>query len=1540
MWKKLRYLSYGLVFLSLIVIIYNSRDFYLVPLIQTQVNKLTGNKLQFRSFAISLPFKFSLYDLNYDNKILLDSVDLELKPLKLIKTPLKTISSITIDKAKIIIRSNESNSNNNQKPFDISKFDKFLKKLKTEIFINETNFIYHNQQIKLKNTHVGLDKNIAFTSSAEYKSHAFEVDGKISVENNSIKPDFNVTVAGQLKSTFVLKGTYNFSDRHFDFEVNAGNLSLNRFDFGKSSFILKNNQDGFNVASQGDFGYFNFNAPKLNFDIFNSSGTINLKDKENIISSQLDYVSTMDKGILNLSVFAKNIKLFETNLGTLTVVANNNNEQLNLDCKHDIGSNIKAVIKKDGDYEINISNKKPVGYFSGNYKYGTVSVNIKKLALSKLSVMKAYDKTITGFISLYGDITKETGSVNINIENINSKRIRNLSGTGKLSKQDYQWLFDFITKDKKLFFQGIYKDKQNYKIDTNYDNIDITTILKVLNIKAPVTGFASGYIKYNSNFDFPTQINMHVKNGSLYDNKFNTCDIIGELSSKTIQISTFTLSGQNVKFSLKSLFDFNNNNTASYLYCDIENFKIDSVNINSKLYFEGKIKQSNEISGQLIIPKAKLNNFDLGGLTSDIILSRKKIEIKNLDNKNGLSGNLSYDFNTRQHEALIQILKADITKHYKKLKGILSSEFILKGSVKNPYMKISYNLKNGYFSSIDFTSAGDFEYKNKSGNLNKFTINSNKSSITGSGKINPQDVSVNLKINNITEKTINNYVNFRTPVTGTFKGTGKIYGSLQNLKCLLKLTGDTVYFKKVKLNDFKSNILLTKNEILLQESSVKLGDSQLNLTGSFDTKNNLYSFIFNFVNTHLGPFDLFGNLKLYGAMKINKGIAVYTGNIELYNLWVNREKIDSLKFDYTIANKKINLKTSKDTPLQISGGVDFTKYPKLQFDKILLCHNEQSCYIDGASTSDNLNVAMTWKSLDGLLISHLFNLPVELDGNIDIKLKAAGNISSPNVSCVLNSKNGNIENVNYDSLDIDVNIKNNILNINKAQIQRGSAYTANVTGFFPLWFDPGMKKDMLNKKVKIDYELKDNKLAILSNFTKDTMKIKKGNLQITGSVSGTRKHITHTAKLQLSGSNITTNSYISKIKDLQVNAVLENNIFSIQNFDANIGSGRLTMEGDIHFVGTTPSFYNLSLFTSKKGIPIIIRDLPIPASGVLKIEKNQTFANYSKGTPKFNFKLYGPANDIKLTGWAELENTKFSYPPPAGFTSDDSLDLSMFENCYINIDLKSALNTQFENAFASVFLKGTINLKGKLDAIKASGVVESDNGKIFYMGNDLNVIYSKLEIINDEIFISGEADTDVYTTGESMPDVIKVYVERSSVNNLKIRFVSKNDPTLESNKVLSRLTKTDPTQRQILDTNTDYLVKQQAVRMFSSNIATPLANSVLKKTGIIDNVRLGYVNTDNLQVASGNEPTIAEILYGMKYSVEKNINRNLQLGYSVTFDQLNREIDLKHALEMSVRLNPFLFLRGSYGLRSEDPQYKPENRIMLEQKFRFGGSSK
>ena len=43
---------------------------------------------------------------------------------------------------------------------------------------------------------------------------------------------------------------------------------------------------------------------------------------------------------------------------------------------------------------------------------------------------------------------------------------------------------------------------------------------------------------------------------------------------------------------------------------------------------------------------------------------------------------------------------------------------------------------------------------------------------------------------------------------------------------------------------------------------------------------------------------------------------------------------------------------------------------------------------------------------------------------------------------------------------------------------------------------------------------------------------------------------------------------------------------------------------------------------------------------------------------------------------------------------------------------------------------------------------------------------------------------------------------------------------------------------------------------------------------------------------------------------------------------------------MSFKINKDLFLKGSYGLNSDNPEYEPEKKVMLEQRLRFGGGKK
>ena len=66
-----------------------------------------------------------------------------------------------------------------------------------------------------------------------------------------------------------------------------------------------------------------------------------------------------------------------------------------------------------------------------------------------------------------------------------------------------------------------------------------------------------------------------------------------------------------------------------------------------------------------------------------------------------------------------------------------------------------------------------------------------------------------------------------------------------------------------------------------------------------------YNSEFKFVNTHLGPFDIFGNIKIDGKMtKKAKQSYMYKGNMKFLNLWLNEEKLDSLVLKYVVLNKK------------------------------------------------------------------------------------------------------------------------------------------------------------------------------------------------------------------------------------------------------------------------------------------------------------------------------------------------------------------------------------------------------------------------------------------------------------------------------------------------------------------------------------------------------------------------------------------------------------------------------------------------------------
>ena len=1555
MWKKIRYVTYFLLLILIFSVTYKFREYYYVPFIQSGINKLVNDKLKFRNFSLSFPLDVTLYNIEYDNTIFVDTATLRFEPLilvKNIKTPLKSLVAVNVDKLAFVKdtpaqKNLIDNNANTNKANIISKFINrlFRRIVLTKIFVNKANILYFDKLLKAVDTEMSLEDKLTVSSNVTFKQHDITLYGNVELKDNLLISDFQILTEGFIRSEFDVNGQFNIEDKSVNHVININNLFVSQLKFGKNKIQFTKKDNNITVNCEGENGKLFFETKDPSFSAWKSNGNMMLTDINDLFKSKLKYTAIKDKS-LDISAQLEDIYFLKNNFGKLDVKSVDDNEHFKLDCSHNSDNKFVFTLYPEGKYLIKAYNKEnKIGKAVGNYKTGEISIDMKDIPLNKLIFLSSLSSDVKGKISLYGNINSSSGTIKLHAKNLSSKQLKKFDVIGELNKKDSKWFCDIATKDKKLEVKSFFENKKNNNVEFFFSGLNSNNIFKILGWKDPrVSGSASGYIKYDT-AGSATKADIKLKNGTFFNNNFKTWNICSDISEKRVNISTFSFNGNDSNINLTTQLDFNKYSPQSFINCDVKNFKIGGVTLNSQINFSGTISdKTDEISGILNAKELKLNKFDLSH-TSKIFLSTKQLKIQDIDDNNNLSGDFFYNFKTKKVSANIKAVQSKLSKYYSKVKGRLDLNFSMNGPIKKPKIKADFSISNGLHNNMYFDVNSKIITRNNNTYLEKFKIlldKNNSSLLEASGKLGLQKNDIKIKIKNFSHRNINRFVGFITPFKGTFYGDGTVTGSLNDLSCLLNIYSDEIFVKSIKFNKLNSKIELKKDSMGIKDSTVKLKDSEIKIiSGNFNIKTGKYSSIFKLVNTHLGPFDTFGTVDLKGKMIKKLNGSIYTGDILLKNLWLNRQRVKNLPLNYVISNRKFNFETDKKEDLKVKGSINFNKYPNILLENINVSENNQEFGINGSVSSKDIDLKINTKSVDAGIITDIFNLPFDMEGPIDIDLTAKGTVLKPLMDLKATSKKGNIFNISYTSLNINAVSKNNIIDIKEFHIDKKGEYKTSITGTCPFWLDPKLRKKMQDEKINIKYEFTDDKCGLFKEYTQEQIVAKSGKINLKGSLTGTLRNMLSTGELTANISNITTNSYINKIKNLVVDFEWKNNLLEIKKFTAKIGSGIVDVFGNIRLNGLTPYSYDLSISTPKKGIPIVIQELPIPTSGILNMEKSQTFTNFSKAVPTFDFKLYGNMDDLKLVGWAKLENAKFCFPPPVKISKNSDFTIKdIFPNIFINIDLLSGVSTNYENGNVNMYLDGKLNLKGPVDDIVANGILESSEGRVSYIGNDFDIINSKVEIINNEIFITGEGESDVYTAGDSDAETIKVFIDRSSIDDLKIRFASKNDPTMDSKTALSRLTKTDPSKATALDTSTDFLVKQQAIRLLGSSVAMPLANTVLKKTGIVDNVRLGYVNQDNLEIKDDEEPTLAELLYGMKYSVEKNINRLLQVGYSVTFDQVEREIDLKHALEMSFKVSKDLFLKGSYGLKSDNPLYEPEKKVMLEQRLRFGGGKK
>jgi hypothetical protein len=332
--------------------------------------------------------------------------------------------------------------------------------------------------------------------------------------------------------------------------------------------------------------------------------------------------------------------------------------------------------------------------------------------------------------------------------------------------------------------------------------------------------------------------------------------------------------------------------------------------------------------------------------------------------------------------------------------------------------------------------------------------------------------------------------------------------------------------------------------------------------------------------------------------------------------------------------------------------------------------------------------------------------------------------------------------------------------------------------------------------------------------------------------------------------------------------------------------------------------------------------------------------DYSSGEPLFDIKITGTPQKPLISGYIVLEDTRLTFP---GEKDNENSNFSLPASTEFDLDLRAGINTKFENSIVSSLISGTLHINGSLNSLKSKGIIESTSGRLDYFGRSFNILSAKLEIIDDnQIYVTIEGETAISSKKGGESETIKLFVKRTKLSELlknnAINFSSKDDPNMNSQKTLSKVMGIDKDKEissSAFGLDSDFsMIKQRALRLFDQKFSTPIARSLLRKLGVADNFRISYVNTDNI-VSADENLRLADLLFGTKYTIEKNINKNILFGYNLTFDDFNRKLGLRYGMELRYRLAPNLFLKGSYEFDIEEGFREHGKSIMLQYQFKL-----
>jgi hypothetical protein len=1533
------------VVLVLLVCAYCARGYFLIPYLQKYISSKTGHNISISTFSVS-PFKLYVKNINADGIVKAKKITFKLNPLKFflsIFSSSENIRQIEISNLEINLKENpdttDIKSNNRKAIFK-------LPEMRGDVYIDKATIKQGSSVFNLSNIDIYVDTStININSILHTIGSSIEIEALLKRKQGYLFDGSVLLVSKDKINMFITsEGTIDLLSFNGNWDIAVVNLDYKGFDFGGASGTLLKNEKGIDIKIDGNFGNLKMNG--LLSDKTYMSASVDISQINKSMSGKLNIDFKKQRHSKELKIKSSKLKAFDFELVSFDLYGNENNDgTYKVICDCGSSRKLEGVYLRNGVYEGNLFVRdKKVGNIKGNIKTGAIIVDVKNVSIIDMPIIPIMAGNAQGTMNIFGSIDENSGKIDFIFKNLEVWGMKEVNVEGAIVRDRNKYILNFYKSDNSISLKNVIVDGKQIFTDFKFEKANISNILRIIGrSKVNISGVADGHIKYESGMG--TKFDIKAFNGKFYGNEFKEFNGKIEVSLNRIDIKQFVIknSSNTSIVDVKGLIGFTDENPKSSLYIDLNDIFFEGIKTDTHIEFHGYFSDGKNVKGLIRAVDSKIGGVSFGTIEADANISTKKIKISNFKSDKGINASISANLKRNKIKCVIDFKDINIQGIYPGISGYLDASVKFSEQLTSPCIKVLFLLKEGNYLSKNFSLSSDFSYKDGIVEINKADIVSDKTEIFLNGQYSNSG-HLYLIINNLNDKIINTLVGFTLPFKGELFGKGEISFHDKNPVLNLSLETKGAYINSLKIKDFKAKVKIANKSIEINSASAKISNSEIRVdSGFYNLNNNKYSLDLFLLNIHAGPADLFGSIKVCGDMLKENGESIYNGIVNINNLWLNKYKLDHYLFNYSFKNNKLRFFQKSEiekNKFDLSGKIIFgdTLYVK----KLNVVKGVSYFDMSGNFSKDYINFEIAGFGIDWRFMTNLFGLPGDPEGLADIHIKLKGEQNALEGKMSIVSSNGTFIKIPFDKLGVYIDFYDSLAYIKEATVSKRNSLNISVSGSFPISFsDEGISKKLVN----IKYEIEDSKLNSLDYFSDGLLSPLAGKMILKGHIGGSYNKLTSHGELSIYNGAFKANDYINKIRNASIEISFTDKLIKINKFTFSSGSGKVNVDGQIKLKNFQVKNFNIRVSTKgNKGIPIYIPMLPITKF----MGTDSILKDYSHGEPLFDIKISSSLENPLVSGYIVLENTRFTFPGEG----DKNLNSVIPPGTNFDLDLCTGANTRFENSFISALINGSLHIGGNIGSLKPEGTINLTSGKLnFAIGSfaigSFDIISSKLEIFSDnKVYITAEGETIIPSKTDGDSETIKVHVKRSELLELltgeindSISFSSKDNPNMDSQKAFTKAIMGTDHDKEISSSEFGASVKQQVLRSIYQEFSVPLAKLFFRKIGIADNFKVSYVSTDDT-ISNNDTLDLVSLLSGTRYTMEKNLSKNILLGYNLTFDEFNKKLGLRHGMELRYRLTPNLFLKGIFEFDPQEGTRNPDRSIMFQHQFRFGPSKK